>query len=99
MRQRMENQVVLTCTGLDLSRLTNIEVYLNQDTLFRQYTPKVRSTTEMVVTIPFEDAMRLKKQPVRLQFAFTDENGNRDASNVVRVPVEELLKEAGYDPH
>lgn len=52
----------------------------------------------MLVIVPYEDAMRLRKGDVNLQFAFVNEHGDPDASNVNTVPVEQLLKEAGYDP-
>lgn len=98
MRQRIENKVLLTCEDVDLTTLSNLEVYLKQSYRFFQFTPEVLSAHEMLVTVPFEDAMNLSRGPVQLQFAFVDANGNPNASGVVEVSVEALLKEAGYDP-
>ena len=99
MKQRIENQVVITCNDVDLTTLSNLEVYIKQSHLFYQYAPDVKSSSEMLVTIPYEDAMHLKSHDVELQFAFTYPDGTHDASNVVIVPVDKLLKEAGYDPN
>ena len=52
----------------------------------------------MIVTIPFEDARRLRKGDADLQFAYTDKNGTPDASEPITKSVGELLKEMGYDP-
>ena len=97
MRRRIENRVVITCEDVDLTTLSELEFYVKQGYLFFQYTPEVVSASEMVVTVPLEDAMKLSRQPVQLQFAYLDEDGHPDASNVVTCDVGELLKEAGYN--
>lgn len=97
MRRRIENNILITCEDVDLTAVSNIEFYVKQSLFFRQYTPEVISATEMLVTIPFEDAKLLKPGPVSLQFAFT-ESGTPRASEVVQMAVSDLLKEAGYDP-
>lgn len=98
MREKIENQLKITCTAIDLTTLTNIEFYVKQIKFFGCYTPTVLSSTEMAVTIPVEDAMKLKHGTVELQFAFTDSNGKPDASEIVKMEVGDLLKEVGYDP-
>ena len=98
MRQRIENKVLLTCTDVDLNSLSNLEVYIRQGHLFFQYVPAVQSSTEMIVTIPYDDAMKLKNDKVKIQFAFTDADGNHDASVIKEASVDALLKEGGYDP-
>lgn len=98
MRQRMKNYLHIAVGGVDLTTASNIEFYLRQGGLFFQYTPEVVSAEEMLVEIPFEDAMRLGSGDCRVQFAFTDENGTPFATNVKTVPVGVLLKEAGYAP-
>lgn len=99
MRVKIENRVLITCEGVDLTTLTDIEVYIRQGYLFFQYTPEVHSASEMVVTMPFDDAKQLRPFPVRVQFAFTDETGRPDASDIVTIGVEDLLKEDGYGTH
>lgn len=98
MRQRIENHILITVDGVDLTALSHLEIYMEQGGLFFQYTPQVRNSTEMLVTVPLEDAKRLKKTSVRVQLAFTDESGNAGASEIASIPVSEFLKEAGYDP-
>lgn len=98
MREKIENQLKITCTDVDLTTLTDIEFYVKQIGFFKSYKPIVTSSTEMVVTIPFEDAKRLKCGIVELQFAFRDADGNPDASDIVKEEVNDLLKEVGYDP-
>lgn len=98
MREKIENLLKITCEDIDLTTLTNIEFYVKQLRFFGCYTPIVISPTEMAVKIPLSDAKKLVTGDVKLQFAFTDENGNPDASEVIEVKVKDLLKEVGYDP-
>lgn len=98
MREKIQNQLYVSCNDVDLTAIRNIEFYVKQTGFFGCYTPAVMSESEMVVTIPFEDAKRLRKGKANLQFAFVDENGVPDASEVNEVEVDVLLKEVGYDP-
>jgi hypothetical protein len=88
----------ITCDDVDLTTLTNVEFYVRQRGFFGCYTPSIISSTEMTVIIPFEDAKKLKHGEAELQFAFTDSNGDPNASDVVKMEVDDLLKEVGYDP-
>ena len=97
-REKIKNLLKITCTDVDLTTLTNIEFYVKQARFFGCYAPIVISPTEMAVTIPFEDAQRLRKGKAELQFAFVDADGNPDASDVIEMDVGDLLKEVGYDP-
>ena len=94
----MKNTVRLYCTGVDLTSLQNIEIYMTQGYGFFQYIPTVISPSEMTFDVPFEDAMKLTKSKVRLQFAFQYADGVPDASDVAECSVDELLKGEGYDP-
>lgn len=98
MRRRIQNSLKITCNGLDLTTVTDIEFYVRQPGFFGMYIPSVVSASEMVVTIPLADAKKLAKGTVELQFAFTDAEGNPDASDIVKTEVDDLLKEVGYDP-
>lgn len=98
MREKIQNRLKISVDGVDLTKLSNIEFYVKQIGFFGCYTPEVISSTEMLVIVPYKDAMKLRKGNVDLQFAFVNEYGDPDASGVVTVPVEQLLKEAGYDP-
>lgn len=98
MREKIENLLKITCEDIDLQKVTDIEVYVKQIRFFGCYTPTVISPHEMTVKIPFEDARKLTEGTVKLQFAFTDEDGNPRASETVKETVGELLKELGYDP-
>jgi hypothetical protein len=98
MREKIQNRLKISVNGIDLTKLRNIEFYVRQTGFFGCYAPEVSSPTEMLVIVPYNDAMRLRKGNVDLQFAFVNEYGDPEASGVVTVPVEQLLKEAGYDP-
>ena len=98
MREKIQNTFTCTCDDLDLTKITNIEVYVTQKDFYGEYIPTVISAHKMVVTIPFEDAKNIKRGTAEVQFAFVDENGIPDASQPETVPVNKLLKEAGYDP-
>ena len=97
-REKIANKLRITCNDVDLTALTNIEFYVKQPHFFKSYTPAVISPTEMVVIIPFSDAKALTVGIVELQFAFTNREGNPDASDIVKMRVSDLLNEAGYDP-
>lgn len=98
MREKIKNTLKITCDDVDLTTLRNIEFYVKQSGFFGEYKVSVTSAHEMVVDIPFEDAMKLRPGKANLQFAFTDAQGVPDASNVLAVDVRDLLKEVGYDP-
>ena len=98
MRKKIKNTLKITCTDIDLTTLKNIEFYVRQLNFFGSYVPFVISANEMAVVIPFEDAKKLRNGNVELQFAFTDADGNHDASEIVNSTVGNLLKEVGYDP-
>lgn len=98
MRKRIKNSLQITCEGVDLTTVSNIEFYLRQDRLFFQYSPEVISPSEMLVEVPFEDAMKLISGQVQMQFAFTDAEGNPQATEIETAAVGDLLKEAGYAP-
>lgn len=98
MREKIQNNLKITCRGADLTKISNVEFYVKQDGFFGCYEPTIISTEQMVVTIPFQHAMQLKMGKVKMQFAFVDENGIPDHSNIVVRQVREFLKEAGYDP-
>ena len=96
MRQRMKNYLEVAVKGVDLTTSSNIEFYLCQDEFFRQYTPEVAASDKMVVEIPCADAMKLASGAVLVQFALTDKNGTPHAPDPKAIPVDVLLKEAGY---
>jgi hypothetical protein len=98
MRKKIENRLKVTCDEVDLTTLTDIEFYVRQTRFFGCYKPSVISSSEMVVVIPFEDAKKLQRGEVKLQFAYTDEYGNSNASEIIVEEVSDLLKEVGYAP-
>lgn len=81
----------------DLTTVSGLEFYISQVGFFRQYTPRVNGPHEMLVTIPREDAMRLHPgSRVRVQFAFTDAEGNHVPSDKKELRVRDFLKKEGY---
>lgn len=98
MREKIANALSIEVEGADVASASKLEFYVRQGRLFFQYAPSVVDETHLLVQIPFEDAMQLKSgQSALLQLALTDSGGNRQAADVVSVPVRDLLKEAGYD--
>lgn len=98
MRKNIQNDLLITCNGVDLQSVTNIQFYVRQQEQFLEYVPDILSANEMTVRLPLADACKLQAGTVLLQFAFVDADGNPRASEIVQIPVGELLKEAGYDP-
>jgi hypothetical protein len=98
MREKIENRLKISVEGLDLTKVSNIEFYVRQIGFFGCYTPEVISSNEMLVVIPYEDARKLRRGNVDVQFAYVNETGDPDAVDPVNIPVGVFLKEAGYDP-
>lgn len=102
MRQRIENKISIEVEGADdLITVSNLVIWIYQLAEKLKYTPTVINSTEIMVTIPFADAMRLRSgippTPAKVQIAYTDKDGNKKASDIAVVPVEALLDAEGYD--
>lgn len=99
MRERIKNSLHVEVEGIDLTSVSDIKFFVRQRAEFyEKYSVEVLSSTEMLVFIPFEDAMRLNAGSAQLQFAFVDENGTPRASEVCVEDVGRLLAEEGYNP-
>lgn len=99
MRRKIENNLCVSVDGIDLTKLKHIEFYIRQWNTFFQYEPLVIDSSTMLVTIPKNDADRIAMGCVELQFAFTDEEGNDDASDILSINVKDLLKSEGYNAY
>lgn len=98
MRQRIENYLSVAVEGVDLTTITNPVFWVKQSGVFLEYVPEIADSGSMLVRIPKEDAMKLWNSDVDVQFAFTTHDGRPLASDIVRMSVDRLLKEAGYGP-
>lgn len=98
MRQRIENYLAVTVDGVDLATVKDYVFWVKQSSVFLEYVPEIADSSTMLVHIPKEDAMKLRNSDVEMQFAFTTQDGRPMASDIVRMSVERLLKEAGYGP-
>ena len=98
MRQRIENYLSVTVAGVDLTTVRDLVFWVRQSSVFLEYVPEIADSGTMLVHIPKEDAMKLRSSDVEMQFAFTTQDGRPLASDIVRMSVERLLKEAGYGP-
>lgn len=96
MRQRIENYLSVTVDGVDLTTVQDPVFWVKQSGVFLEYVPEIADSGSMLVRIPKEDAMKLWNSDVDVQFAFTTHDGRPLASDVVKMPVGQLLKEAGY---
>ena len=99
MRAKIRNSIAVSVKGIDLTTVSKLEFYVSQGTLFFQYEPTVASATTLTVDMPLADAMQLVPYlPAKLQFAYTvTSTGKPGASDELEVPVDDLLKNEGYD--
>ena len=98
MRQKIQNRLRITVEGEAMTTVTDLEFYIRQGTFFWEGPAEVEDDHTLIVTVPKETADRLVAGKwVQLQFAYTDAAGVPQASDVLKVPVGELLKESGYD--
>lgn len=97
MIQKIKNTLLILVSGVDLTTVTDIEFYILYGELFFKYVPVVTNQSEMVVTMPKEDADLLEANTeVSLQFAYTDEDGNHIPSEIETHLVGKLLNPEGY---
>ena len=101
MFQRMRGAVSITVDGIDLTKVTDIEVELIQEDtgvemLFTGEDVAIADSGTLQVVIPKDTAMALEVAPLRGQIMFTRDNGFPDATKPFTVPVSELIKEEGY---
>lgn len=98
MKQRISNIIRAEIEGASLEGASDLEFYIRQwGGLFIQLTPTIVDATHIEVEIPFDEAMKLQPTRAALQLAYTNANGYPTATEVLTIPVGELLKEEGYD--
>ena len=100
MRQKVKNTLHITVEGADLSGAIKPLLFLRQGFcgFYGEYEPAILSADEVMVVIPYEDAMQLRAGRVTVQMAWVDNAGEPVVSDPAEVEVGVLLKEAGYDP-
>lgn len=97
MIQRIGNTLRVEVEGGSLEGATDLEFYIRQwGGIYIELTPTVVDDTHIDVEIPYDEAMKLSSTQAQLQLAFTSAAGMPCATDVLTVPVGELLKEAGY---
>ena len=98
MRRRIRNVIQIEIDGATLEGASDLELYVKQDHgVCRTYTPSISDATHIEVEIPFADAMQLQPTRAGIQLAYTNADGYPTATEVLTIPVGELLKEEGYD--
>lgn len=97
MREKIENRLTITIDGdLDLTKATKLKIYIRQGYTYLEYAPSVVDATTLSVTVPYVDAMRLTDTAAQVQLVCRGEAGEAIASDVLTVPVDQLLSEEGY---
>ena len=101
MYQRMRGLISIEVDGVDMTTVTNIEVYLEQEStglqrLFTGSDVTVADYSKILISLPKEFCMQLDVSPLRAQVMFTRDTGLPDATQPFKIPVRELIKEAGY---
>lgn len=102
MLQKIQSNLLLTVknsdgSDVDFSKATNILFGLRQrPSLYLEY-PGVWVDGQLLVAIPFEDAMKLAVTTTKVQLFWTSADGRKHSTAVSTISVEELIREAGYD--
>lgn len=105
MIQRIENYLVIEveerspqgATPIDLTECKNILLAVKQPHGTYLEFPCSLVEGKVVCRIPYEDSMKLSSAIAEVQLMWTTPEGTRKASFPERVPVQKLLREAGYD--
>lgn len=106
MIQKIQNKLVLTVknrlpTGkleeIDMTGATDIILSIKQK--FGQYVELTADLVEgkIMATLPYKEAMKLTPSPTEIQLMWTDKDGNPRATKAKPIPVDKLIREAGYD--
>lgn len=106
MIQKIQNRLVLTVrsrlpTGkledFDMTGATNIILSIKQK--FGQYIELEAAfiDNKIIATLPYDEAMKLTLSPTEVQLMWVDKDGNPRATKAKPIPVDKLLREAGYD--
>lgn len=96
MIQKVRNLITITCEKIDFTTASAMEVYVEQGLHKFAYPLEATAEHEAQFEMPKRDAMKLAATSVKMQFAATDENGAPVVSDVITVPVMQLLKVDGY---
>lgn len=102
MLQRIKSNLLLTVknsdgTLVDFSKASNILFSLKQQHGIYLEFPALLVEEKLLVTVPYEDAMKLTTSPTKAQLYWTDEYNHKRATTVCNISVEELIREVGYD--
>lgn len=102
MLQRIESNLLLTVknldgTPVDFSKASNILFSIRQQHGVYLEFPALLVEGKLLVKVPYEDAMKLTTSPTKAQLYWTDEYDRKHATTACDIPVEELIREAGYD--
>lgn len=102
MIQRIENVLELEVTDgtatVDFAGATNILLAIWQ----KQYgiyieLPAVVRDGKLICTLSYKDAMQLRASDCMIQLMWTTASGAKRATTAEQIPVEQLIREEGYD--
>lgn len=102
MIQKMENVLELEVTDgtepVDFTGATNILLAISQKQcgVYIELPVNVYDG-KLVCTLPYKSAMRLASAPCLIQVMWTTVSGGKRATAVEQIPVEQLIREGGYD--
>lgn len=102
MIQKMENVLELEVTDgtepVDFTGTTNILLAISQKQcgVYIELPVNVHDG-KLVCTLPYKSAMRLASAPCLIQVMWTTVSGGKRATAVEQIPVEQLIREGGYD--
>lgn len=102
MIQKMENVLALEVTDgtepVDFTGATNILLAISQKQcgVYIELPVNVHDG-KLVCTLPYKSAMRLASAPCLIQVMWTTVSGGKRATAVEQIPVEQLIREGGYD--
>lgn len=102
MLQRIESLLSLTVknsdgTLVDFSKASSILFSIRQQHGIYLEFPGLLVEGKLLVKVPYEDAMKLTTSPTKAQLYWTDEYNHKHATTACEIPVDELIREAGYD--
>lgn len=94
--QRMPNTLPIEVENLDLTQVEDPVVIIDQVGNFHvRKVPAIVSSSEMYVTLTFEESMKLNARDCRIQFAWTLD-GIENATDPQFISVREFIDKDGY---
>ena len=95
---KLEDFDMTGATNIILSIKQKFGQYIELEAAFvERRQQQILGYNKIIATLPYDEAMKLTLSPTEVQLMWVDKDGNPRATKAKPIPVDKLLREAGYD--